>query len=124
MGITDLGRGLTRKYQIEQASYRALELVTVGSIQSDYSYVKPEAAAAAGEPQSNVTVTNWLECDGVQQTDFNGSCTSTQQVAKFVKVVIVSDFTPTFSYGPLGTAFGGNSQGKVRLTSRSVLRVQ
>lgn len=124
MGIADLSRGLARKFQIEQASYRALELVTVGFIQSDYTYVKPEAATAAGVSQNNVTVTNWLECDGVRQNDFNGACASGQQTARFVKVAIFDDFKPTFSYGPLGTTFGRNDQGLVRLTARSTLRVQ
>lgn len=123
VGISDFARGLTRKFQIEQATYRALELITVGNIQSDYAYVKPEAAAAAGEPEANVTVINWLECDGTKQADFNGSCTGSQEIARFVQVTIFSDFEPIFSYGPLAKSFA-DAEGNVRLTARSTLRVQ
>lgn len=133
MGISDVARGLARKFEIEQASYRALELVTAGSIQSDltagsvrsdYTYVRTEAAAATGEPESNVTVINWRECDGTKQSDFIGTCNTGQQLARFVQVTIFSDFRPMFSYGPMGTAFGLNVNGAVRLTARSTLRVQ
>lgn len=124
VGISDFARGLARKFQIEQATYRALELITVGSIQSDYSYVRPEAAAAAGEPEANVAVTNWLECNNVQKAQFSETCPTGQETARFVQVTIVSDFQPSFSYGPLGRHFGGNEDGTMRLTARSTLRVQ
>ncbi len=125
MGIADTSRALARKFEIEQASYRALELITVGSIQSDYAYVKPEAAAAAGEPEANVTVENWLECEGVRNADFGATCATGEQTARFVKVSIISDFEPTFTYGPLGTNFVNvRADGTVRLTARSTLRVQ
>lgn len=122
VGMSDLALGLTRKFQIEQASYRALELITVGSLQTDYTaFVRAEAAAAAGEDVSNVTVTNWLECDGTKKEPFSETCSSSQQTARYVKVQIVSDFQPTFSY--MADVMGG-ADGKVRLTSRSTLRVQ
>jgi Flp pilus assembly protein TadG len=124
VGMSDLSLGLARKYKIEQATYRTLEMVSVGTIQSDYAYVAPEAAAAAGEPAENVSVDNWLECDGTKQADFSGTCTSTQQVARFVKVTVVSDYEPFFNYGPLGAMFGGNEDGVVRLTARSTIRIQ
>jgi Flp pilus assembly protein TadG len=124
VGMSDLSLGLAQKYKIEQATYRTLEMISVGTIQSDYSYVGPEAAAAAGEPAQNVTVTNWLECDGTKQANFSGTCPNTQQVARFVKVAVVSDYEPFFNYGPLGTMFGGNQNGVVRLAARSTIRVQ
>lgn len=124
VGVSDFARGLARKFQIEQASYRALELITVGTIQSDYSYVRPEAAAAAGVPEANVTVTNWLECNGEQKPQFSDICPEGQETARFVKVAIVADFQPSFSNGPLARNFGGNDNGTLRLTARSTLRVQ
>lgn len=124
MGMSDLARGLARKFEIEQASYRALELVTVGTIQSDYAYVKPEAAAAAGVPEANVQVDAWLECDGTLKEPFSETCSTGQQTARFVKVSIWDDFQPSFAYGPIGTAFGGNENGFIRVRARSTLRVQ
>ena len=130
VGISDLAMGLARKYQIEQASYRALEMITVGSLQTDYNaFVRPEAAAAAGERIENVTVTSWLECNGTRKPDFSDTCapankttgTPAEETARFVKVEIVSDYDPTFAY--MANLMGG-ADGKVRLTSRSTLRVQ
>lgn len=123
-GIADFSMGLTRKFEIEQASYRALELMSAGSIQTDYSYIRTEAANAAGEPLENVTVSYWLECDGIRQQDFNAACPDEQQTARFVQVAIVSDYEPIIGYGPVLTMMDANAQGEVRLTARSTLRVQ
>jgi hypothetical protein len=41
-----------------------------------------------------------------------------------VKVAVVSDYEPFFNYGPLGTLFGGDQNGVVRLAARSTIRVQ
>lgn len=120
MGIADLSMGLARKFQLEQASYRALELVTVGTVVSDYSYVKTEAVAAAEVPADNVTVTTWLECNGTKQASFDTVCLSTEQTARFLTVTILDDYEPIFAYGP----FTGAVDGKVRLTSRSTIRMQ
>jgi Flp pilus assembly pilin Flp len=122
MGITDLSMGVAHKFELDQACYRALEMVTVGSLQSDYAYVRPEAAAAAGELEANVTVNQKLECNNVAQASFSGACPAGQQVARFVEVVIVSDFEPLFTYGPFQSAL--LTDGKVRMTSRATLRVQ
>jgi Flp pilus assembly protein TadG len=125
VGIADFGRGLNRKYQIDQASHRALELVFTGSTKGDYTEsVKAEAMSASGEPAANVTVVNWCECDGVKQASVDAACADGQQTAIFVTVTIVSDFEPMFSYGPLGRTFAGSVNGKVRLTARSTLRAQ
>lgn len=124
-GIYDLARGLTRKFEIEQASYRALELVTVGSTLSDYQvYIKDEAIAASGEPEANVRVEAWKECENEKQADINSSCTGTQEVARFVTVAIDSYFEPTFSYGPLGAALAQDADGKIKITAQSTIRMQ
>ena len=61
IGMTDMARGFAAKLKLEQAAHRALEKVAVGTGQSDYSYVRTEAATAAGVPEANVAVTTWLE---------------------------------------------------------------
>lgn len=123
MGISDIALGLTRKYQLEQASYRALELVTVGSLQGDYSYVEPEAMEAAGVPADNVDVVAWLECNGTRQA-FDTTCTEAQQTERFMQVTIRDNYEPLFPYGPLAEAFAANADGAVPLTARSTIRVQ
>jgi len=130
VGISDMAMGLARKFKIEQASYRSLEMISVGSRQPDYEVlIKPDAAAASGEPEANITVTSWLECNGVRKPDFNEACapenktagTPAEETARFVKVEIVSDYEPTFAY--MANLMGG-ADGKVRLTARSTIRVK
>jgi Flp pilus assembly pilin Flp len=125
MGITDVARVVGHKFALDQAVYRTMELITVGALQSDYSYVIPEAAAASGEDEDNIDIVSWLECDNVKQADSSVTvCPGTQQVERFVQVTIESDFKPIFNYGPLGEAFTGNEGGVVHLRARSTLRVK
>lgn len=124
MGITDIARGFSARLVLEQAGYRALEKVAVGSVQSDYNYLKAEAATAANVPQSQVTVDNWLECDRVRQSDFNGTCT-TGMVSRYVRITVNSNFRPSFNYGPLGQSFGQrSSDGTIAISATTSLRVQ
>src|SRR5688572_15274005 len=77
MGVTDLAMGYSAKLRVEGAAYRALEKVAVGTVQSDYSFLRAEAAAAdgaGGVQATDVTVDAWLECNRVRQTDFSGIC--------------------------------------------------
>lgn len=123
VGMMDLALGLTRKYQLEQASYRALELVTVGTLQSDYAYVEPEAMSAAGVPAANVEVEAWLECNGTEQ-EFSTTCAETEQTERFMQVTITDNYEPLFPFGPLGEALAANADGSIPLTARSTIRVQ
>ena len=123
MGITDVSMGFSRKLTLEAAAYRSLERVAVGSVQTDYSYLRPEAAAAAGVPVDDVAVDNWLECDGVRQTEFLGACTETQMTSRYVRISITGSFTPSFSYGPLARGVA-RDDGTVPLTASTALRIQ
>ena len=133
VGITDVARAVGQKFVMEQAVYRTMELVTVGSLKSDYEYVEPEAEAAlredlgVDEDDADIEVLTWLECDGVKQAaevSATSTCPGTQEVARFVQVDIESYFEPVFGYGPFGKAFTGNEGGRVRLASTSTLRVK
>jgi Flp pilus assembly protein TadG len=122
-GITDLAMGLSRKYQLEQASYRALELVTVGTLQSDYSYIEPEVMSAAEVPADNVEVEAWLECNSAEQ-DFSTTCAEDEQTERFLQVTVTDNYQPIFAFGPLGEALSANADGSIPLTARSTIRVQ
>ena len=125
IGMTDIARGFAAKLNLEQAAHRALEKAAVGTVQSDYSYLQAEAATAAGVSSSNVTVTYWLECDRVAQSDFSGSCTGTQMTSRYVRVTITSTFRPTFNYSYLGrNFFGVAANGTITQTGSATLRVQ
>lgn len=123
MGITDISMGYSRKLTLEAAAYRTLERVEVGTVQTDYSSLRPEAASAAGVPVENVTVDTWLECDNTRQADFNGNCNSGQMIARYVQINIRATFTPSFDYGPLAGRFR-SSNGNVPLTASASLRIQ
>ena len=124
IGIVDCANGLARKFKIEQATYRTLEMVTNSRNTVSTADLTAGAASAAGEPEANVAIDSWLECDSVRAAADTLNCTGTQQTARFVRVAIVSDFQPSFRYGPLGTALGANPDGTIRLTARSTVRVQ
>ena len=123
MGISDVAMGYSAKLQVEQAAYRALEKVAVGTVQSDYQYLRNEAASADGSggiQASDVTVDNWLECDRVRQASFTALCPTGQDTARYVRITINWSYTPKFSYGPLV----GNSSGVVPISASAALRIQ
>ncbi len=123
MGIGDLGRGLSERHALQQAANRTLELAQLGTRQADYSYLIPEAATAAGVPQTNVTLEQWLECNGdsTARLAFGASCPSGQQIARYVTLTIRSSFNPMFSSaGYLNV----RPDGSVRLMAQASVRVQ
>ncbi len=105
MGIIDLSRGLAERFALQQAVNRSLELVqarpavaAANATDLDYSYVKTEAASAAGVPEDNVTLTRWLECNGVEQDDPAGTCAAGTDTARYLRVRIVKNFQGDFYY--------------------------
>lgn len=125
MGVTDISMAYSRQLALEQAAFRALEKVTVGTVQSDYEFLKAEAAAAdgpGGVTESHVTVTTRLECDRVTQPLFNGVCLPGQMISRYVGVSIAYTYTPMFFEGPLAAI--GDNNGNVALAAASSVRVQ
>lgn len=137
VGIVDLANGLARKYYLEQASYRVLELMTAGSLRTDYEdYAGDEVAAILGDDADDVTVTVTprLYCDDEEKSFSREYCTDVElpipantdpdegvKVERYVTVTLVQDFSPQFAY--IADLIGGDD-GKVTLTARSTLRVK
>ena len=128
MGVIDIAMGYSRRLTIEQAAYRALEKVTVGTVQSDYSFVETEARAAltaARITPTSVVVDKWLECGRARAASWDDICPAGQMISRYVKVTIVANYRPKFNYGPLGTAFGRRtSDGNIALTAATSVRIQ
>ena len=126
MGITDVAQGFSQKFSLEQAAYRALERAGSGSVKSDYSYLRTEAATAAGVPESAVTVETWLECDSVKQPAFDGQCTAEgAMVSRYVRVSVASTFRPNFNYGVSNQRiFDMSADGTVAIVGSAALRLQ
>ena len=114
MGVIDLSRGIAERFAIQQAVNRSLELVqarpaVAGATADDvdYSYVRTEAAAAAGVPQSQVTLTRWLECNGVEQAQVTGTCTAGQDTARYLRIRITKNFQGDFYFSTIAMSATG-----------------
>jgi Flp pilus assembly protein TadG len=114
MGVIDLSRGLAERFALQQAVNRSLELVqarpAVAGAEAtdvDYTYVKTEAASAAGVPATQVTLTRWLECDGVQQPQVTGTCDDDEDTARYLRVLITKDFKGDFYFETIPMAASG-----------------
>lgn len=121
VGIVDVSRAYSDRLVLEQAAQRTIEKVAQQrSVESDYSSLQAEAAAAADVPTGNVTVDFWLECDGVRAPDFNGVCADGETYARYVTVSIDKTFTPV-----IGSQFvSSNEDGTYTLTAEAGVRVQ
>lgn len=114
MGIVDLSRGLAERFALQQAVNRSLELVqarpavaSADATDVDYTYVKTEAAAAAGVPATQVTLTRWLECDGVAEAQVTGTCDDGEDTARYLRVRIVKNFQGQFYFDTIPMAASG-----------------
>ena len=126
LGTIDVSRGMATKFALEQAAQRTIEIASLGNrAQADYSFLRAEAAAAAGVPITNVTHNQWLECDGVRAASFTGVCPAGQQAARYVEISLYRDFMPNFSYGPFAAGFANaRPDGSLRITADAGVRVQ
>jgi Flp pilus assembly protein TadG len=119
LGLVDVSTCYSAQMSIQQAAARSLERVQVSGSSEDFAYVKSEAAAAAGVPESQVSVETWIECDNVKQAAAVLTCGTTQLTSKYVQVTITSSYAPYFTYSPLGAR---GSDGKVPLSATSSVR--
>jgi Flp pilus assembly pilin Flp len=118
-GMIDLGQGLSERFTLQQAVNRGLEMLhsatpEAGAEESsiDYSFVRTEAAAAAGVPIGQVVMDQWLECDGTRQEEFEGSCEDDEEVARYIHLSIEKNYS--------GSLF----LGEVEMTATGAVRIQ
>ena len=123
LGAVDASLGFAEQLRVEAAAARAIEQITAYSrVQADYTASRAEAAAAANVNVSDVTVTNWLECNNVRMTSFTATCpNNTDQIARFAQVVISGKFEPVINYGGF---LETNGNGIVRVTGDASTRIQ
>lgn len=120
IGTIDLSLGYATKARMHSALARTIELAQIGSNTGDFGYLKTEGAAAAGVPESNVTVTKWLECNTTTKA-FDDSCGDGEQIARYITVTISKTYDPVFSAKLFGEATG---DGLVPLSVSDSLRIQ
>lgn len=122
VGIADLGRGFAERFALQQSIHRTLEMAhQAGPVDGTYDYLIPEAAGAANVPTQDVTLDQWLECDGVRQAEFDGTCANTQQIARYIELRIDCTYNPMFSGIPFVTR---NPDGSVPMSAEASLRIQ
>ena len=128
IGVADVSRAYSQKLILEQAAYRAIEKVQqYYATESTYNTLKAEvvtAATAAGFTDvtaSQVTVTYWLECNGVTQANYDMNCSSGQVQARWISVDVTHKFTPMFAWRKFP---GANTDGSYTLHGRAALRTQ
>jgi Flp pilus assembly pilin Flp len=92
VGIADYSRGFAERLALEGAAHRTLERAGVGSTQTDYSFLKQEAATAAGVALTDVTFDNWLECGGTRMPNYDDPCADGAQQARYIYVKIEKNF--------------------------------
>ena len=131
MGIADLSRGFSERMALSQAVNRTIEIASSRSLRGDqdsdevdYSFLKQQAADAAGVPLDQVTLTKWLECDGVEQPEFEGACAQDQLIARYLKLRVDSVYDPIFSFGPVATLSHANSDGTLPIFAEAAVRIQ
>jgi hypothetical protein len=94
-GVTDLGRGRSERYRLQQAVNRTLEMAQ-SARDTDFAFLVPEAAAAAEVPVSDVVQEQWLECANSQvRRDWQDECTAGDS-ARYVKLTITGSYMPLF----------------------------
>ena len=120
VGVGDISRGFSDRLALQQAANRTLELAHLGTRDPNYNYLIPEAATAAGVPQSQVTLVSWLECDGTRKA-FNDTCDDDEQIARYITLTINSSFRPAFTSIVYP---GARPDGTVPLVAQASLRVQ
>ena len=114
VGIADFGRGFSERFSLQSAANRTVERANLGTSTTDYSFLRGEAASAAGVPIENVTYQNWLDCDGVRMASFDDQCEPAQEITRYVSIRIEKDFVPGFSW----------NGGPVRIAGEAAVRIQ
>lgn len=123
LGAIDSSMGFAQKLRVEAAAARAVERITAYSaVRTDYTASRAEAAVVANVALTDVTVTNWLECNNVVQASFTATCpNNTDQIARFVQVAINGKFQPAINYGGFLTT---DVNGFVRVQGDATVRIQ
>jgi Flp pilus assembly pilin Flp len=144
MGIIDLSTGFSRRMEITEAVNRTVEKIAARNFEipsnssgPDFTFIKEDAAEAAGVPASAVTVTRWLECNGAEQPHFDGTCPADDSraecqvsnpspdlgcapvMARYIEVRVDTTFKPAFA-----TVFARRSDGTFPVSAEAAVRIQ
>jgi Flp pilus assembly protein TadG len=129
MGCIDLGMGLSRRYELQQAAHRTIELANVRALSADqdskeinFDFIKTEAMTAAKVTQDKVTLIRWVECDGEVMPAYDLVCAPDQKVARYIQLVIRDQYEPMFELAKIYPIT--NRDGTIEMTVDAAVRIQ
>ncbi|GAY20836.1 MULTISPECIES: TadE/TadG family type IV pilus assembly protein [Sphingobium] len=125
----DVAMAFKAKIGLQRAAERTAQLAAAGGYTNDttdtskaYNNLAADAAAAAGVPTGNVTVTPTLLCNATVQTASpEVPCPDGQQTKRYVAISISGSYTPMFAKLAPGSRW--SSQG-IALTGSASVRLQ
>ncbi|HEY0148316.1 MAG TPA: TadE/TadG family type IV pilus assembly protein [Allosphingosinicella sp.] len=118
VGMIDFSSGISQRFTLQSAVNRSLEMVQANRVAvnaagtADYSFLKQEVATAANIPLANVTLEQWLECNGAKQGSYTGTCADNTDMARYLELKATKPFR--------GKMFIKS----ITLTAKSAVRVQ
>jgi Flp pilus assembly protein TadG len=122
-GALDIYGAYAMNLALEQAAGRTAQLVTApGTVALSYTNLPAEATSAYGATVEKVVTSNWLECDGVVQSSFTGTCATTAQTARYVSIALTDEYVPIMGWGRLFSGHGPNNG--LMVTGDAVVRIQ
>ena len=115
LAIVDLSTGLAQRFTMQAAVNRSLERLLVsrpsaGANDSsvDYTFIRQEAATAAGVPLAQVTLTQYFLCNGVRAAASATSCPENQEQARYLSLTVNKNFTSSFYLGTVPLSVTGS----------------
>ena len=121
VGMVNFSMGFNRKLELEQSANRAIEKVMQTTMTDTVAAtLAKEASDAAKVPIENVTVKYWLECNGVEQAQYDSVCPSGQRYSRYLSVKLFDKFHPVMT----GMYLGPNADGSYTLWGDAGIRTQ
>ena len=126
LGMVDVSRLVASKIDLEQASQQTVDYILAKRPNNKTTTkYKAEAASAAGVSQNNVTVTFWLECDGIRQDGFEDECADGEESARYAYISIFDNVKTDFNWSKMASFFDGvERSATVRVVGDATVRFQ
>jgi Flp pilus assembly protein TadG len=124
LGTADVAIGYASKLALEQAAQRTTDFALARRPNDgNTAHLVAEASAASGQPSGNITIEAFLECGGVRQPTFTGTCASGLP-GRVITVRITKSHKFLFDYGKLTAIFGSRLMpAEVVLSGDSMVRM-
>ena len=122
LGLVDVALYAAQKIQAQQAINRGLEMAMMAGASVSVSDIREQSALQAGVSVDEITVSPTLECAGVV-TDWDATCASGEETARYFQIDISTAFAPTFIFGTVAKALM-STDGKIPVEASGVIRIQ